>query len=159
MSDPVMKCSYTKQLRRKMAYLAYNSSPSLQDNQDRNSRQLVTSRPQPRAERNDCMCTCLFMISLHSQRVQDLLPGDWCHPGELGLPTSVNWIEIVSHRHTHRQTQCIQFLTAIHVLGPSRLYQVDNKRGWRDSSVVKGTCCSWREPMLSQYTHWRSQPS
>lgn len=80
-------------------------------------------------EKLKCICrfTCLlvFKFSSHIQ-FRTLCLGNGVTYIGLGLPIEVNLIETVSHRHTHRHTQCRQPITEKLFQSDSRLCHVNN---------------------------------
>lgn len=74
-----------------------------------------------------CMFTCLLVFNFSSHiQLRTLCLGNGATYSGLGLPIEVNLIETVSHRHTHRHTQCRQPITEKLFLSDSRLCHVDN---------------------------------
>lgn len=106
----MIKCLTKRNLEERIFHLiilGYHSF--LWGSQGRNSKQLIMSHPQSRAERNECEhSACLFSsISPFIKFMTHCLGNGSAHSG-LGLPTSIKLIKTVPHRHASWSSQCRQ---------------------------------------------------
>lgn len=107
-----MKCLTERNIEERVFHLiilGYHSS--LWGSQGRNSKQLIISHPQSRAEKSEYEhSACLFSFISPFIKFRTHCVGNRAAHSGLGLPTTIKLIKTVHHRHASWSSQCRQFL-------------------------------------------------
>lgn len=126
-----LRCNKQKRLKAERAYNWLTIPiPVYHCGKPRQELQLVTSYPQSRAKKNECIhahlraCAQPYFHILMELKTLCLEDGD-THSG-LGLPTWLTWLKQLTYRNAHKPSQWGQSIIEIRFLSNSRLCQVDN---------------------------------